>query len=90
MTDLKIAIITGASEGMGKAIFLNLIRDNFRVVLVSRSQEKLDKALAEAGEQAKNTRVYSADVTESVQVEVRVRSHETATALWKRNGWPIL
>jgi len=68
MTDQKIAVITGASEGIGRAISLSLIRENYRVVLVSRSQEKLEKALVEAGEQAQNARVYSADVTESVQV----------------------
>jgi len=68
MTDQKIAIITGASEGIGRAICLNLLSENYRVILVSRSQKKLENALDKAGELAQNAKVYSVDVTESVQV----------------------
>ena len=68
MKDQKFVLVTGASEGIGKAISFVLMRNGYRVGMASRSQEKLDKALAEAGEQAQNIRVYSADVTESKQV----------------------
>jgi len=41
----KVAIITGASRGIGKAIALKLDKEGFVVVLVSRSQKNLKSAL---------------------------------------------
>lgn len=41
------AIVTGASEGIGKSYALELARQGFNVKLVSSSQEKLDKVAAE-------------------------------------------
>ena len=45
-----VALVTGASDGIGKAIALGLLKENFQVVLVSRRQNKLDAVLAEAGQ----------------------------------------
>ena len=68
MKDQKFVLVTGASEGIGKAISLALLRNGYRVGMASRSQEKLDKALTEAGDLAQFAWVYSADLTESEQV----------------------
>ncbi|MBG0770659.1 MAG: SDR family oxidoreductase [Anaerolineaceae bacterium] len=63
-----IALVTGASEGIGKAIALGLLKENYQVVLVSRNQQKLDAVLAEAGSLGKNGTALTADLTESGEV----------------------
>jgi len=45
----KVALVTGASSGIGKASALALLREGYRVVLTARRQEMLDKAIAESG-----------------------------------------
>jgi short-subunit dehydrogenase len=46
------ALITGASQGLGKALLIALAKRGVRVVGVARGKEKLDEALAEAGPNA--------------------------------------
>ena len=53
-TTSKIAIVTGAGSGIGKAAALALLRDGYRVVLAGRRAEPLAEviALSGAGERA--------------------------------------
>jgi len=46
----KVAVVTGAGTGIGKAAALALLKEGYRVVLVGRRAELLEKAAAEAGE----------------------------------------
>ncbi len=46
----KVAIVTGASKGIGKAIALELVREGCRVVLSARGEEDLQQAASEVGE----------------------------------------
>src|SRR5688572_24961547 len=48
----KVAIITGAGTGIGKAVALAFLEDGYRVVLAGRRQEPLEQALAQAGSTA--------------------------------------
>ena len=41
------AVVTGATDGIGKAYAEELADEGMNVVLISRSQEKLDKVAAE-------------------------------------------
>ncbi|HBS03332.1 MAG TPA: hypothetical protein DEA96_00095 [Leptospiraceae bacterium] len=61
----KVAVITGASQGIGRAIALELAREGASVALIARSKEKL-MAVASAAE-ALNARagVYPCDATDS-------------------------
>ncbi len=45
----KVAIVTGAGSGIGKASALALLKEGYRVVLAGRRQEQLDKAVSESG-----------------------------------------
>ena len=43
MTDsLRVAVVTGAGTGIGRAVALGLTDDGFHVALAGRTQEKLD------------------------------------------------
>ncbi|KAI1310969.1 hypothetical protein F5Y03DRAFT_344602 [Xylaria venustula] len=50
----KTVLITGASEGMGRSVARQLAQKGASVILVSRSANKLDEALAEAKAAARN------------------------------------
>jgi 3-oxoacyl-[acyl-carrier protein] reductase len=48
----KVALVTGASRGIGRAIALGLASEGCRVVLCARGRETLDAAVAEARQRA--------------------------------------
>jgi NAD(P)-dependent dehydrogenase (short-subunit alcohol dehydrogenase family) len=58
----KVALVTGASSGIGKASALALLREGYRVVLTARRQEMLDKAIAESGVGPDRALAVTADV----------------------------
>jgi NAD(P)-dependent dehydrogenase (short-subunit alcohol dehydrogenase family) len=45
----KVAIVTGAGTGIGKAVSTALLKAGYRVALAGRRKEPLDKAAAETG-----------------------------------------
>jgi NAD(P)-dependent dehydrogenase (short-subunit alcohol dehydrogenase family) len=64
----KVAVITGASKGLGKAMALALAAEGAHIALVSRSLEQLNevgRAVKEVGGEA---RVFQADVSAEDQV----------------------
>jgi NAD(P)-dependent dehydrogenase (short-subunit alcohol dehydrogenase family) len=58
----KVALVTGASAGIGKASALALLREGYRVVLTARRRELLDKAIAESGVGADQALAVTSDV----------------------------
>jgi len=45
----KVAIVTGAGSGIGKAVATAFLKSGYRVVLAGRRQELLEKAVSDAG-----------------------------------------
>ena len=49
-SDRKVAVVTGAGSGIGRAVALALLRAGYRVALAGRTREKLDDSIALADE----------------------------------------
>jgi len=58
----KVAVITGAGSGIGKATALALLKDGWCVAFAGRRQDALDAALAEAGSDASRGLAVATDV----------------------------
>jgi len=69
----KVAVITGAGRGIGRAIAATLARQGARVALLSRSRPQLDEALAETRAIARDAIGVIADVTRLDEVEAAFR-----------------
>ena len=61
-THNKVAIVTGAGSGIGKAVALTLLKDGYRVALAGRRKDALDQTASESGA-GKNALVVPTDVT---------------------------
>ena len=64
----KIAVITGASEGIGAALVNELLQNNYKVIAVSRNNKKLSKLKSINSKYKNDLEVFSADVTNSSQL----------------------
>ena len=64
----KIAVITGASEGIGAALVNELLQINYKVIAISRDFKKLSKLKSFNSKYKNNLEVFSADVTNSSQL----------------------
>jgi NAD(P)-dependent dehydrogenase (short-subunit alcohol dehydrogenase family) len=58
----KVAVVTGAGTGIGKAVALALLKDGYRVALAGRRKEPLEKAIADAGEAGARALAVPTDV----------------------------
>jgi NAD(P)-dependent dehydrogenase (short-subunit alcohol dehydrogenase family) len=64
----KVAIVTGAGTGIGKAVALALLEDGYQVALAGRRQPLLEKVVAEAGPASTGTLVVPTDVGDPAAV----------------------
>ena len=58
----KIAMVTGAGSGIGKATTLALLKEGYRVVLAGRRAEALQQVVAEAGPRRSDALAVPTDV----------------------------
>lgn len=65
----KIALVTGASSGIGKACALALLQEGWQVVLVGRRADALAAAVAEAGPNAANGHAIPTDLSKEPEVK---------------------
>jgi NAD(P)-dependent dehydrogenase (short-subunit alcohol dehydrogenase family) len=64
----RVALVTGAGSGIGRATALAFLRDGFRVVLAGRNEAKLAAVAKEAGDA--QVHVVATDVTQPAEVRV--------------------
>ncbi len=68
-TPTKVAIVTGAGSGIGKASALALLQAGYAVVLAGRRADRLQAAAAEAGPLAAWALVVPVDVSDPASVQ---------------------
>ena len=67
-TPPKVAIVTGAGTGIGKAVALALLEEGFAVVLAGRREALLAQTMADAGSQRTRARAVRTDVADPASV----------------------
>jgi NAD(P)-dependent dehydrogenase (short-subunit alcohol dehydrogenase family) len=65
----KIALVTGASSGIGKACALALLKEGWQVVLVGRRADALAAAVLEAGANAGHAHAIPTDLSKEPEVK---------------------
>ncbi|WP_158790672.1 SDR family oxidoreductase [Granulicella sp. L60] len=69
----SVAIVTGASQGIGRATALRLARDFSSIVLAARNQDELQKTAAEVNAAGAESLVFALDLREARAAEVLVK-----------------
>jgi NAD(P)-dependent dehydrogenase (short-subunit alcohol dehydrogenase family) len=65
----KVAVVTGGSEGIGKATVLRLAQEGAHVALCARRKEPLDKVAAEAQKYGVQALAITADMSKTADIE---------------------
>ena len=73
----KVALVTGAGVGIGKATARALLNAGYQVVLTGRNLDKLQAAAADIGGNATNTLTVSCDVGDPVAVQALFEAIQT-------------
>ena len=68
MTASRIAVVTGAGSGIGRAVALALLRDGYKVALAGRRRDALDGTVAAAGAASANALAVVTDVSHPASV----------------------
>src|SRR5579884_766359 len=77
----QVALVTGASRGLGQAIAVALGRAGAKVACVARDRQKLEKTVAAIQEAGGTAEVFECDVTNSESVGNVV---EAVAEKWER------
>jgi NAD(P)-dependent dehydrogenase (short-subunit alcohol dehydrogenase family) len=68
-TSGKVALVTGAGSGIGKAVALALLKEGYATVLAGRRREPLEATAQEGGASSGRAMVVPADVSDAASVE---------------------
>ena len=71
--NIKTAIVTGASKGVGLATVKRLSENGYKVIAVSRNLSKVSELISD------NVEVYNLDITDSKAIEVFFEKHKDIT-----------
>jgi NAD(P)-dependent dehydrogenase (short-subunit alcohol dehydrogenase family) len=62
MAETKVALVTGAGSGIGRAVALTFLKDGYKVALAGRRKDALDETVKRAGADGKNALPVPTDV----------------------------
>ena len=65
----RIALVTGAGSGIGRAVVLALLSDGWSVVLAGRTRNALEETCAQLPDAAARTLIHLTDVSDPVSVD---------------------
>ena len=74
----RVAVVTGAGSGIGRAVSLALLRDGWRVVLAGRREDALMGTIAESGVDAAQALAVSVDLRDPVAIGALFLSAQAA------------
>ena len=69
MASQKVALVTGAGTGIGKAVALALMQDGYAVVLAGRRQDKLEETASEGKSTGAKSLVVPTDVSDPASIK---------------------
>src|SRR5215216_4288507 len=72
MLEGKVVMITGASQGLGRALALAFAREGARVAINARSEESIGPAAEEVEDTGAEVLALAADVSKAADVETMV------------------
>ena len=70
----RVALVTGASQGIGRACALKLAQGGASVALVARNRQKLDEVVQEIAQAGGVARAFAADVENEDQVKAAFKA----------------
>ncbi|MFC8797830.1 SDR family NAD(P)-dependent oxidoreductase [Promicromonospora sp. NPDC057138] len=70
MTDRPVALITGASSGIGAAMAATLAADGYDLVLVARRRERLEVLAKEVADAGASSEIVSVDISDRAGIEL--------------------
>jgi 3-oxoacyl-[acyl-carrier protein] reductase len=70
----KVALVTGASQGIGRAIALRLAQDGFHVALAARNEEKLKQVAAEIAAAGGHAEVFILDIANEESIKTTAKA----------------
>jgi 3-oxoacyl-[acyl-carrier protein] reductase len=70
----RVALVTGASQGIGHACALALAREGASIAVAARNQQKLEALVAEIGAAGGNAATFVMDVADEEQVKTGIKS----------------
>ena len=82
----KLAVITGASSGIGEAVSRKLAAEGFRVVLVARRRERLEKLAEQIRTGGGTARILTADLTCEADRDILCKEASSADVLVNNAG----
>ncbi|WKN41476.1 SDR family NAD(P)-dependent oxidoreductase [Tunicatimonas pelagia] len=69
----KVALVTGASSGIGKAVALAYAKQGAKVVVANRRKEKGEETVAEIRQAGGEAAAYAVDISKANQVESLIK-----------------
>src|SRR5882672_2213879 len=74
----KVAIVTGAGSGIGRAVAIGLLEESYSVVLAGRRSALLEQTVQDAGVHGVHTLVVPTDVSDPAAVRALfATTHDT-------------
>jgi len=70
----RVALVTGASQGIGRTCALRLAKDGAAVAVAARNQEKLNELVGEITNAGGKAAAFALDVSDEEQVESTLKS----------------